>query len=303
MCKLWPGLRCTDHPQKKIVKLSSAIHTKEDEVSEVDGLLRGIVAENGEEGILENEEYNALTARKEKLLTEIQVLQDKREQEITSYATTAGGRAKLREMAADESLSPQDRANAQAELVAAESRIAEQKELGKVLNNPDLTDEEKELYAQRELMASESSLAQIRRDHKKAKFKIENLKQQIALAEEDGDEERLARLKRELAIAVTESTILEKHVAQKAIKLEELRKYMEKKYTNRVKQFGRVLEGVVDFMFQQGRFRKGFSGGPSRAMKRGDPYRAEKLKEPKGNPKDPEYTKRLLDDNPFNDKL
>ena len=251
MCKVWPGLRCTDHPHQKIVKYSTNIHKKYDQVSNVDSLMLEIA-----KGLPQETEpasdaaWVSLSTQRQKLLNDISAIDKKREDEIANYATTKGGQEELAKVAADDTEPIMTRMEAATEQTAGETRRQEQKELGKILNNPDLEDEAKILYATKELKASNESIKKLSDRIDVVKNNLAYLQNKIEVAKEAGDKEEVKALGIKKAAYMTELSLLEKQLNQKKIKREELKKWIARFYDKNVNRIFNLNEKLIRSIFR-----------------------------------------------------
>lgn len=252
MCKPWPGLRCTDHPHQRIQKFSEQIHKKETEVSEIDDRLHEVYNEYGDDSV-NQEEHKALTARKGKILASIQEINEKRDFELCSYAMSAGGRKELEEISQDENASANDRLNAAAELEAAKTRVDEQRQMGKILNDDELTPDDKLAYFKVMENVQAQKLKDLLKDADDTKRRIAAVDAQIQIETANGNKEALATLKREKASLAIKRSVQEKEIKQREALQKEMERYRAKLANDWVKSVERstkIFLSVVNWLLK-----------------------------------------------------
>lgn len=227
MCKLWPGLRCTDHPQKKIQKLAQQIHNNEKEVSKIQDSLTKMIVEQGEE-VKETEEFKALETRRNTILEKIQTLESKKVTALNDYAMSAGGRNEIKKLIENEETDADTRATLIAELQAAENRIEIQKRMGKVLRDDEIDEKDKLVYLQMEESLQKEITKNLRKEHEKNQKLLDAYKVEIDIAKAQGDEKRAAHYTQKRQELATVQTLYDKELKQREDLIKENKAYRER---------------------------------------------------------------------------
>jgi hypothetical protein len=252
MCKPWPGLRCTDHPHQRIQKLSAQIHKKNAEITEIDERINEVHKEYGDDAV-NQEEHQALVARKDKVLNTISELDEKRALELCSYSMSAGGRKELEEITQNETVSAEDRLNAAAELEVAQKRVGEQRQMGKILNDDELTPQDKLAYFQ--VMEKVQAMKRTRLEAAVAETqeRLQAIDYQIQIETAEGNKEALTILKREKASLAIKRSIQDKELKQRQALDQEMKRYREKieqKWVKGVERNTKLFLNVVNWLLK-----------------------------------------------------
>lgn len=227
MCKLWPGLRCTDHPQKKIQKLAQQIHNSEKEVSKIQDSLTKMIVEQGEE-VKGTEEFKALETRRNTILEKVQTLEAKKVTALNDYAMSAGGRKEIKNLIENEETDADTRATLIAELQAAENRIEIQKRMGKVLRDDTIDEKDKLVYLQMEESLQKEITKNLRKEHEKNQKLLDAYKVEIDIAKAQGDEKRAAHYTQKRQELATVQTLYDKELKQREDLIKENKAYRER---------------------------------------------------------------------------
>lgn len=228
MCKPWPGLRCTDHPMKRVEKLHLQVFEKENILSRIDETMGELTKTTPEVELQDDAAWQALNGQRTKILADIGSLNEKKEQEICNFHTTAGGIKSLETKAADTNQPVVNRIEAASEFSAASERRGEQKSLGKVLTNPDVPNNSKTLWARQEMLSTKKSLTKLKVREVEIKNSLTNLQHNIDAAKEAGFKEEVKELSLKKARLLTELSFTQKHIQQKQIKRQELVRWIDR---------------------------------------------------------------------------
>lgn len=250
MCKPFPLFRCTDDTEKKVVKLSIQIHEKSNELSKIDNSMNQLVNDlpDGEAG--NDAAFVALRTRREKVLTQLNTLEDKKQTEVLQYAATAGGQKELEAKAQDETVPPFERMEAAAEKAAGAERRMDQKEMAKILSSSNMTAQEKALYAQQELNSSEKTIRGLRKRMDKNAIILAELQDEILLAREEKDYEGLKKLVAQRDELLTEISLVDKRIKQKQLKQQELKRWLGRLYKQSIHLNFRFADQMITGIFR-----------------------------------------------------
>lgn len=230
MCRPWPGLRCDDHPQQKVVKLSAQIHKKENEISNIDALMNEIAKDLPADEAQNDSAWQALQAQRAKLLDEVSVAESKRNDELLDYSKTKSGQEALAVVSANEDLSTLERLEAATDLEAGKAIREEEKELSSVLNNPDLSPDAKVLYAKKELEGNAKSIRRIKKRTETIERELASLQIRIDAAKEAGFKEEALALSLEKGKLLSETSHLDKKLKHKQNQRKQINSWMERMY-------------------------------------------------------------------------
>lgn len=244
MCKLWPGLRCTDHPQKKIQKLAQQIHNNETEISKLQDSLSTMIIEQGEE-VKETEEFKALENRRNTILEKVQTLEAKKVTALNDYAMSAGGRKEIKKLIEDENTDSDTRATLIAELQAAENRIEIQKRMGKVLHDDEIDEQDKLVYLQMEENLQKEITKNLRKEHDKNQKLLDAYKVEIDIAKAQGDEKRADYYTKKRQELATVQTLYDKELKQREDLIRENKAYRERIEDRWEKSFSVVGNALI----------------------------------------------------------
>lgn len=250
MCKPWPGLRCTDHPQQKLIKYSQQIENKETELLNIDNLLHEVSLGLDEEHLADDAAWVKLSKQREKLLESINSINEKREEQILHYATTKGGQEEFKKQAEDATRPATERMESAAEQLAGETRRNEQLKLGKVLNNKDLDPDTKLLAANAELNASRKSIKQLKHRTAALKTSITELQHHIDAAKEAGHKEEAKALALRKSRQLAELSLLDKQLKQKEAKKEELKRWIARLYEKNINHTFNLTDKLIRNIFR-----------------------------------------------------
>lgn len=252
MCKAWPGLRCTDHPYQKIQKFTAQIHRTENELSTIDTSLQKLTNEHGA-SVKERPEYDVLTKRKEELLVKNSALGAKLSAETCNYAMSAGGRAKLEEIAENSENPSEVRLNAAADLKAAQDRVEEQKKISKIINNKELSDEEKDAYLAIQQEYQEHKIKELYKEAKSIDEQIKTLKEKIEELDPEKNPRRYASAQKQYNSLVLRHKVVTSEIKQRENLKKEMDRYRDQLQSKITKKLNKVTDGVfkvIDFIIQ-----------------------------------------------------
>lgn len=253
MCKPWPGLRCADHPHQKIQKLNFTIQQREEELSKLDDALNELGREYGENAETYSD-YQTLKIRRELLLDKIKVSEEKREHESLNYVMSAGGRKELKEIIENPTSTPEVKTDAAAELAVAEARIKEQKDMGKVIKDKTIPDEEKEAYLEIQQEMQEKKIRRLRKEEMLASKELKSI--ELRLSRMNPEWESYGRLKQQHTELAVKLAYIKKEVKQRESLKQEIKKFKaqyKKQWEAKYQKMSRRFLRIVDFVLQPNR--------------------------------------------------
>mgnify|MGYP007088345534 CR=1 FL=1 len=217
MCKVWPGLRCSDHPQQKLQKLGVALHRAEQSLSYIEENKKLIFKKDGTTRTKDLNEEQA--AEERKIVTaNISNIQTRIDLEQCGYAMSAGGRKHYQEIVDNPQNGYAARMEAATVLNAALERINDQKDMAGVLKDETLTEEDKDLYLHLQETEQEKRIAELEREKEAIQQKLAKTNQDLTDVVDAYKKQQLTKEREELIVQNT--TVNEKLKQRKALKAE-----------------------------------------------------------------------------------
>lgn len=217
MCKVWPGLRCSDHPQQKLQKLGVALHKAEQTLSYLNENKKLIFKKDG---TTTTKPLTPEETEQEKTHTqnEIANIQNKIDVEQCGYAMSAGGRKHYQEIIDNPDNGYIVRMEAAAVLNAALERINDQKDMAAVLKDDTLTEDDKDLYLHLQETEQDKRIHQLEQEKEAIQQRLAKTNEELTKATGLKEKENLTKDREELIVQNT--TISEKLKQRKALKAE-----------------------------------------------------------------------------------
>lgn len=217
MCKVWPGLRCQDHTQTKIRKLGETRHRIEQGLSYLEEGQKLTFDKKGEPQLTPLNEKEIETHR-QKLTQELDGIKTKLDLEQCAYALSAGGRKEYTDRMNNPDLPAHQRVEAASILNAALERLTDQKHMGQVLNDPEMTEEEQNLFLQIQENTQTTKINQLETEREKILEALNNTNTKLQETTNELEKRKLEEQKANLTAQNT--TITEKIKQRKALKNE-----------------------------------------------------------------------------------
>lgn len=164
---------------------------------------------------------------------------------------SAGGRAKLEEIAQNSEKPAEVRLNAAAELAVAQERIAEQRKMAKILNNPELSAEEKEAYLALEEEYQDKKIRELYKTQKQLAAEIQETKEKLETLNPETQPRTYAVTQKKYNDLVTRNTIVDKEIKQRENLKKEIDRYREQQRKKIEKRLNAITGGVmkvIDFI-------------------------------------------------------
>lgn len=240
MCKVWPGLRCQDHTQTKIRKLGETRHRIEQGLSYLEEGQKLTFSKTGEPKLTPITEKEVETHRK-KLTDELDGVKTKLDLEQCAYALSAGGRKEYTDRMNNPELPAGQRVEAASILNAALERLTDQKHMGQVLKDPEMTEEEQALFLEIQENAQTNKINQLEIERQKV---LDALDATNTKLQETTNELEKRKLEEEKAKLTTQNTTITEKIKQRKALKHEIKMHRQKRQQQIQARFNKLANRV-----------------------------------------------------------